>query len=93
MESGSASMAMPVRITESEVRFSESKSCTWLMLRLSDWLCLFIGLFGQCFGLGKVDFTGAVLRPMSGNVIAHGLLVFGLGVFEDAHCSIVFQIL
>lgn len=35
MESGSANTAMPVRITESAVRFSESSSYTLLMLRMS----------------------------------------------------------
>ena len=50
IESGSASTAMPVRITESAVRFSESSSCTWLMLRMS--FCCSEGILALGCGLG-----------------------------------------
>ena len=49
------------------------------------------GLFGELFDLSKVDFAGAVLRPMAGNVVAHRLLLLGLGVFEDEFEGLFFD--
>ena len=40
IDSGKATMAIPVRITDNAVRFSDSNSWIWLMPRISVWVLM-----------------------------------------------------